>query len=460
MSFRGVRAAFLVNRRSGYCVRGLNFALNFFVLDFHPMRHVSAQLAERLPFFYGYVMLPVSMLMQIGTSPGQTFAISAFTPSLLSSLDLTESRLALAYMLGTVCAAFPLSGIGPISDRIGLRQTSLLVVAALSLTCYLTSFVNGFTTLVIAFFFLRFLGQGSLSLLGGNTLSMWFRTRLGRVSAVVSIGIATAFAWVPGMISEAIEANGWRATYRLIALCLACTLLPILVLLYRNRPEEIGQQVDGTEDDPHESEPSLLPSEQSLTLSEAARTGSYYVMGMTSAIWAMAGTGVIFYLYTLCADRGFGENVPSDLFKTFGYSMLAMQVFGNIVADFWPVNRLLGLGATVLTLGFAVLAAAKATVWMHVFAVLTGGGQGLLIAVLGVAWVRFYGRRYLGSVRGAVWCATVAGSGCGPLIMGVFKDQTGAYDGAVVSFALLMAPLALASWWVRPPRTKEVVVSN
>ena len=47
---------------------------------------VSDRLAARLPFFYGYVMIPVTMFVQIATSPGQTFTISAFTPSLRESL--------------------------------------------------------------------------------------------------------------------------------------------------------------------------------------------------------------------------------------------------------------------------------------------------------------------------------------------------------------------------------------
>ena len=417
------------------------------------MNYVSDRLASRLPFFYGYVMLPVAMLMQIGTSPGQTFAISAFTPALLDSLALSESRLALAYMLGTLFAAFPLSFVGPISDRYGLRGTSALVVVALATTCYLTSYVNGFATLLLAFFCLRFLGQGSLTLLGGNTTAMWFRSRLGRVSALISIGTAAAFAWVPGMISDAIDLYGWRPTYRAIAMILGCGLLPILLLLFRNRPEDLGQELDGLieGDERNENSIDIRNNESSFTLRQVARTKSYYVLGLTNAVWAMVGTGVVFYLFTFCSDRGFPDNTASNLFKTFGLSMLVMQFAGNVLADFAPVNRLLGIGATALSLGLAVVFLADTPALMHAFAVLFGGGQGLLIAASGVAWVRFYGREYLGSIRGAVWCTTVAGSGCGPLIMGAIKDFTGAYDAAIIVFFSLMTPLAIAVWFVRAP---------
>ena len=171
----------------------------------------SNRLATRLPFFYGYVMIPVAMLVQIATSPGQTFAISAFTPSLRQSLQLSDSQLSLAYMLATFLAAVPLALVGPLSDRWGLKGITLAAVIALSCTCYLMSRVTGLFTLFAAFFLLRFLGQGSLTLLSANSIAMWFRMRMGRVSALMSVGTAIAFAWIPGWISISISAVGWRA---------------------------------------------------------------------------------------------------------------------------------------------------------------------------------------------------------------------------------------------------------
>uniref|UniRef100_UPI003562CD90 MFS transporter n=1 Tax=Stieleria sp. TaxID=2795976 RepID=UPI003562CD90 len=174
------------------------------------MNSLSDRLARRLPFFYGYLMLPIAMLMQLGTSPGQTFAVSAFTPSLLESLDLTQSRLGLAYMLGTLFAALPLTFVGPAADRHGLKRVASIVIVALALACLFASSVKGFYGLLAAFFLLRFLGQGSLTLLSGNTTAMWFRNRIGRVSAVLSIGSAIAFAWVPDLLASTIESIGWR----------------------------------------------------------------------------------------------------------------------------------------------------------------------------------------------------------------------------------------------------------
>ena len=421
------------------------------------MNFLSDRLARRLPFFYGYLMLPLAMLMQLGTSPGQTFAVSAFTPALLDSLQLTQSRLGLAYMLGTLMAAIPLTYIGPAADRHGLKRISSVVIVALACACLFASCVNGFYGLLVAFFFLRFLGQGALTLLSSNTTAMWFRSRIGRVSALLSIGSAIAFAWVPEWLSICIDHLGWRATYQCLAGLLLVALLPIFLLLYRNRPEDLGQFVDGRTDGPV---PRSKPGDDSacsdsdpdsLTLAQAARTKSYYILGLSNIIWAMSGTGVLFYLFTLCQERGFPDGTADWLFKILGLTMLSMQLSGGILADFMHLNRLLGIGTALVAASLLWLYLDPSVIGVQGFAALFGGGQGMLISVSGVAWIRFYGRTYLGRIRGAVWCGTVAGSGCGPLLMGSVKDATGNYDLAILAFAVAMMPLAIAAWFIRPP---------
>jgi len=415
----------------------------------------SDRLAARLPFFYGYIIIPVAMFVQIATSPGQTFAISAFTPSLRESLQISDSQLALAYMLGTLLAAVPLAMVGALSDRYGLKGTTLVAITALSGTCYLASQVTGFVTLLAVFFLLRFLGQGSLSLLGSNAIAMWFRTRMGRVSAVMSIGTAIAFAWIPQWISHSIDAIGWRATYQAIGAVVAMVMLPMIVVLFRDRPEDVGQRVDGvpaaTDDGrPQNVETTRSPS-RSLTMSEALGGRAFYILTATNTLWAMTGTGVVFYLFTLCQDRGFETKVAADLFKTFGLTMLVMQLLGGVLADFLPLNKLLGVGMVMLCLGLGLIWTGQTELAMHGFAAFFGGGQGLLLAVGAVVWVRYFGRDQLGSIRGAAWCCTVAGSGCGPLVMGVTRDRVGGFEPAIAAFFIAMCILAFSAWWATPP---------
>lgn len=401
-------------------------------------------------------MIPVAMLLQIATSPGQTFSVSAFTPYLRESLQLSDSQLSLAYMLGTLLAALPLMLVGPLSDRYGLRGISLLAIGMLSTACYFAAKVTDFYSLLAAFFLLRFLGQGSLSLLSGNAISMWFRNRIGRVSAAMSIGTAIAFAWIPEWLHNSILAVGWRATYEWLAIIVSASMLPIVLFLFCNRPEDVGQTVDGNaEFIPDLSSDGWDTPESGLTLRQALRCRAFAILAASNTIWAMAGTGIVFYLFTLCNDLGFEATVPANLFKTFGLMMLSTQLLGGVLADFLPLNRLLAIGTITLSAGLAAVSFGQTELALHIFVGLFGAGQGILLAVGNVIWVRYFGRIHLGAIRGTAWCCMVAGSGCGPLLMGVARDIWGTFDPALYLFLGLMVLLSLSAIFATPPTTAK-----
>ena len=126
----------------------------------------------------------------IATSPGQTFGISVFNPSFRLTLGLSHSQLTGAYMIGTLLAAIPQPYIGGLMDRYGIRRVMFFNVILLGLACLFMALVQNLLMLFVAFFFLRLLGQGALSLLADNTLPMWFQVRLGTVAGIMSAGVA------------------------------------------------------------------------------------------------------------------------------------------------------------------------------------------------------------------------------------------------------------------------------
>ena len=155
-------------------------------------------------------MLPIAMLAQAGTSPGQTFGISIFNPSFLETLKISLSQLTGAYMIGTLLAAVPQPYIGSLMDRFGLRRMMTIIVILLGLACFYTATVQSLWMLLIAFFLLRLFGQGALSLLAVNIPAMWFHERLGRVSGLMNASVAGATAIIPPFILLLITNLGWQ----------------------------------------------------------------------------------------------------------------------------------------------------------------------------------------------------------------------------------------------------------
>ena len=196
-------------------------------------------------FFYGWVMLGIAVLGGIMRTPGQTAGVSLFTPSFETALGLSRTQQTGAYAMGTFLASLAMTYVGAQMDRLGIRKVMGIVVILFGLVCFYTGFVNGFWTLFIAFLFLRMFGQGALTLLSQNTAAMWFDKRLGLANSIIAMGFALASAVAPPFIFWLIGLVGWRVAYPILGLIVMGVMLPLIWWLYVDRPEEIGQAMDG-----------------------------------------------------------------------------------------------------------------------------------------------------------------------------------------------------------------------
>ncbi len=410
-------------------------------------------LARRTNFYYGWIILPISTLGAFFTSPGQTYMVSVFNPSLREALSLSLSQLTGAYMLGTVLASLPQSYIGQWADRVGIRKMLFLIVTLFSLACVFISQVRSLPMLFLSFLFLRMLGQGSLELLSVNMLPMWFRRTLGTVSGIKSVAVNLMIAAVPVGVLALISQVGWRTAYILAGVTVFAIFMPVVYFFYINRPEELGQQIDGDDSSlaiPHHT-PAEVHPENEFTLKEAMRTRAYWILTLGWFAWAATATAITFNLLPIFTAKGLTEQQAAASFTVLMVASAVFQIFGGVIADRvqlrWMAVGALGLyGMAVGTLiyvpgGSVVL----------VYTLILGMAQGLFGGLGNTVWVRYFGREHLGKIRGSVWTAAVAGSSIGPFLMGVSYDQSGNFFISLLVIALILFALSIAGLWATPP---------
>lgn len=405
---------------------------------------------SRVPFFYGWVMLPVAMLIQIATSPGQTFGVSVFNPFLRESLSLSQSAFSGAYTLGTFLASFPQTYVGALMDRFGLRRTLFVVVSIFGLACFGMSQVTGVVTLFVAFLFLRMLGQGAMGLLSANTVAMWFNRRLGFTSGVMSIGMALASGGMPALGLWLIDGFGWRWSYVILGVSVWVVLFPVLSIFYRNRPEDVGLVPDGQMMSEADQK---AEDARSFSLSEAMRTRAYWIGAAAIAHWSMIGTGIQFHLVQIFLDRGMTAGEAALAFSVLAGAGACGRLVGGILADRVPLNALLAVAPAVLAGGVFLLLQLADEASILFFGIALGLGQGLLQSVHTTLWVRYYGRRHLGKIRGSLSTITVAASSFGPFAMGFAYDTFGGYSEILWLFLGIVVLMAFMGILATKPRT-------
>jgi MFS family permease len=409
-------------------------------------------LAQRLPFFYGWLMVPVAMIAQAVTSVGQTYGISVFNPSIQDSLNISLSALTGAYMVGTLIASIPQPYIGSLSDRFGIRQVMMVIVILLGAACIFFSTVNSFWALLLGFFALRLLGQGALSLLAGNIPAMWFREKLGKVTGVVSTGYSISMAVIPPFFLLLINRFGWRPAYTRLGFLVWIIMLPLLLLIFKNHPEDVNQAIDGDGKGNQIENQKDNPDQESMDLKRIRKIPAYWIMIITNALWALIITAVFFNLLSIFNDLGISAAVAAATYTSFAAASLITQITLGPLADRGPLQYLLFASMLSLTAGLIVLTKASTPFLAHSYAVLMGISAGLISLVGGTMFAKYFGRKYLGSLRGGMLTAQVAGSSLGPFITGVIFDLTGSYQISLWVFVGLLLPAAVSSFWAVKPQ--------
>ncbi|MGF1453271.1 MAG: MFS transporter [Opitutales bacterium] len=449
---------------------------------------------RRLPFFYGWVIVFAGTIGIIATIPGQTMGVGPFTESLLLELDLARTPLALAYLVGTIGSSLLLPRVGRAFDQLGVRPVALagyflfgLALIYLSQVDQLyhamtpgrrppalvgeaggTSFhwlpavggssVIAWPLIALGYFLIRFLGQGTLTMICRAMLGKWFNRQRGIVSALNGAVTSAGFGSSPALLYWLIENLGHGGTWLLLGGVMIGFMMPFAYVFFRDNPEECGLLMD----DPkarREAPASEMPNPEftiyrEMTVKEAGRTYAFWITCLATAFLAFFGTAIPFHAESLAEEAGMP---PKEFFELFVKTM-PVQITSTFVVG-WMCGRLRMKWVLVLMLGAMTIGAFGLTLlpsWLGLALYVAGNGTawGAFGPVTTVAFPRFFGRKYLGETSGRLMVFMVVASAMGPYAFAWIKEEVGSYLPAAYGFCVLTLALLLASLGAENPQRK------
>jgi MFS family permease len=405
----------------------------------------------RLPFFYGWVILPTAALGLFVSGPGQTFAVSLFVDPLIDEFGWSRTSVSGLYTAGSLTAAGAMFGVGWLLDRFGARVMLTGVGLLMGLASLWMSTVNSQLELYAGFAALRLLGQGSLSLIPTALVAVWFVRRRGRATALAGLGMMAGQVTFPPLIHVLVSNHDWRGAWIGLAIVVWAVILPIAVVLVRRSPESIGLRPDG-DTAPRNMSPATAHGDTSdWSLGRAARTRTFWLLMVASTSQSLIGTALIFHQTDLLSTRGVGVGVSAAVLSVMGPASFAGVMIAGILADRYP-NRYLLTASQVLLMGAMVLVMFLTTAWQAIaYGALIGFSGGTSITVSAVIWPNYYGRRFIGSIRGVATSVMVGAAALGPLPLSLGFDLTGSYPTVLGVALVLPAACGVMAYAARPP---------
>lgn len=415
----------------------------------------SSRLVNATPFFYGWVILLVGTIGAVMMGPSQTFTVSLFIDFFVQELHISRANVSLLYGVATLGASFLLPITGWLVDRYGTRGIMLLVSLGLGLACLGMANVQGIFTLLIGLLALRFFGFGSMQLVSNNIIAQWFIRRRGMVMGLFGQSLAVGLIVFPALGEYLINRFEWRGAWIMLGLLVLGVMLPVSWFFYRDNPEKYGLLPDGDPAPPPDLSAtggSSLVNEENWTLAEARRTGAFWIFALAFTVLSTVMAGVVFHQPALFEERGLSREISVHSFQVMAlFSIVGNLAMGRLL-DMLSARLLLILVVSILA-GMLILVQVMVTpLQAMVYAALLGLVSGSNRVMNATVWAKYFGRRYLGSIRGVTMIGMLGGTALGPYPLGLSADVLGSYSPALTGLLALPLIIGVLTPFVKRPQ--------
>lgn len=405
----------------------------------------SLSVVQKLPFYYGFVIVFISALGIIASIPGQTMGVSVFTDHFIDTLDISRIQISSAYMVGTLASSFMAPLMGLYYDRKGPRVTSALATIVLACSLLYLAFsdrilqalVGGAPTegsfialimMTVGFFGIRMSGQGALTMISRATLARWFSTHRGITSGVLGVITSFSFSYAPRVLQGLIDRYTAGGAFIAMAILLLVLFLPLSILLYRTDPKSCGLSMEQGIPVRRKKRRQVVDTGLQLTIGEVKKRPLYWVLVGTFGFFSLFNTGFTFHIISIFDTQGVGPTEAVSIFLPIAIVSIASSFFSSYASDRIQLTHLFRAYVLSTLLASVSMLIIDSPLGIPLMILAFGLSSGFFGTLLAVTFPKLYGTEHIGAISGLASSIVVAGSALGPWLFSVIKEATGTYE--------------------------------
>lgn len=170
---------------------------------------------------------------------------------------------------------------------------------------------------------------------------------------------------------------------------------------------------------------------QGLTLREALRTASFWLLFLGFVLIVVALYGIMVHQVPYLTDRGIAKSWAEWAVAVSGATSIAGRLlFGRLSDRTREKKNALYPACLILVVSVLLLLFVRSVWMLMVFAVIYGFGFAAYGPVIPAVCAEVFGKANMGAIFGAVTTGGALGGAAGPVITGFIFDHTGSYTGA------------------------------
>lgn len=354
------------------------------------------------------------------------YSFALLMEPLQTALGASKSAVVGAFSLSLLASGLLAPVVGRLIDRSGGRWVmaggSVIGGAAL---CAL-AFVSTLTQLYVVWVALGVAMAATLYDPAFAVLTQAFRTNYRRAITALTLfgGFASTIFWP--ITAYLIEQHGWRDAMLMLGILQFVVCVPLHFFALPRHHRTIAASKAEVHTD--------------ATLREVLRDKTFYLLCLAFTANALVFSAMAVHMLAMLEVKGLTVMEAALIGALVG----PMQVLGRVVQMMFERHTspskvgLIAMGLLPVSLIIFFVGNGSLAIFA-LFALLYGGGNGVMTIVRGTIPAELYGRTNYGAVNGAMAAPVLISKAFGPLAAALVWGLTGGYDGVVVSLVVIGA---------------------
>ncbi len=362
----------------------------------------------------------------VSVTPMVYTVFGLFLIPISTEFNWPRSAVSIVLLIIAIAGALSYPIIGRMIDRYGARTiilTGNLLFATAVATVSLTS--ASFVQFYAAYALIGITAAIPSSVMFTKVIAGWFDRHRGLALGFVGgVGNGIWAALSPIFVHMLLSNYGWRSAYQGIALAIVLIGFPILFLFLRDPPKAFAAETEHAD---------------GMTLAEARKTSTFWMILIAIALGAGCVTAVFAHVIPMLVDRGIGMDKAVTVLVTFSLVTAAWQVGVGYMLDRIPRPWIAAPFYVAAVAGILLLESTSSYSLLLLAGFLMGLGLGTEYGVLPYFLSRYFGVRHYGAISGMTYGVIVLTQGITPFLMDLNFDMVGNYNYSVIviSVALL-----------------------
>ena len=269
--------------------------------------------------------------MVFSSGPGQSYVFSIFIDSIIKDTGLSRPDISVLYMASTGMSAVLVVIVSRLADRYGPRTMMVVVGLGFGAACFGMATATNILLFYIAFASLRALGQGSLNINSILLVNQWFVSRRGRAIAMMGLGAVLSSAIFPPFARFLIVNIGWREAYGVIGAVAIVLIIPVTLLVVRNRPEDMRMFPDGSPEPPASETRQAMSGVRKDT--RVYSSINFWLLASSLGTPGLVSTALVFHQTSIFEEKGLSATLAAGVFVIFSGSSAASSLLAGFAVD-------------------------------------------------------------------------------------------------------------------------------